>query len=187
VGAAQASVLAKLAGDRLRGRGGGEWELRGPREAANFLVTQSAVGAANLMFNLVALFALLRIRSGTMNAMAQVGGAQVSRWVDLAQPPDLFVALLVSTAVALPLCYAGAIGLGGLCSRFYLRLPPRALAATVFVALLLLTLLLEGVVGLALCACALSLGIIPPMAGVKRVHLMGAILLPVAVRLMYSA
>jgi putative membrane protein len=172
-----------MASDRLAGRGRAEVELRGPHEAARFLVMQSAVAAANLVFNLVALFALMRVRSGTMGAMAQIGAGQLARWAELTAPPELFVALLVGTVAVMPLCYAGALGLGNLCARLYLRLPPRALAAVVFGAIVLLIAILEGAVGLAVAGCALLLGLIPPLAGVKRVHLMGAILLPVAVRL----
>lgn len=187
VGAAQAAVLATLARDRARPRPRPlEGEIETPEAAAEFLVMQSAVAAANLMFNLVALFSLLRIRSGTMAALAQVGGESVVEWTSPGDPPQLLVALLLAVAICLPLCYGGSLFLGRACAQFYRRLPPRALAAVVFASLTLLILALEGLVGLAIALGALALGLVPPLAGVKRVHLMGAILVPVAVQLLVA-
>lgn len=184
VGAAQAAVLAKFARDARRPRpGGDEPERDSPEAAAEFLVMQSAVAAANLVFNLVALFSLLRVRSGTMAALGQLGGPEVARWGEPSDPPALLVALVASIAVALPLCYAGALVLGRACARGYRRVPPRALAACVFAGLFVLVLALEGVAGTAIAFTALALGLVPPLAGVKRVHLMGAILVPVALRI----
>jgi TctA family transporter len=114
----------------------------------------------------------------------EVGEGAVTRWDDFAAPPALLVALLLSGVLLLPLCYAGALMLGSVCSRFYTRLPPRPLSAAVFVFLVALIAALEGTVGLAVAGCALALGLVPPVAGVKRVHLMGAVLIPVALRLL---
>lgn len=180
VGAAQASVLAKMARDRLGQRPDEGVQPMG--DAAEFLVTQSAAAAANLMFNLVALFALLRVRSGTMGALKEVGGSDLALWADLRTPPLLLLGLIAGTVASLPLCYGGALWLGAGCSRVYRKLPPRALSASVFVALVALILALEGTVGLAVAGAAVLLGLVPPLAGIKRTHLMGAILLPVALR-----
>jgi putative membrane protein len=188
VGSAQAAVLATFARERARrGRGRARPERDTPENAAEFLVMQSAVAAANLVFNLVALFSLLRVRSGTMSAVAQVGQAGVQQWSDPLRPPDLIVALLLGVTAALPLCLAGALFLGRICAAVYRRLPPRKLSASVFCLLLLLILALGGVVGLGVALAALCLGLVPPLAGVKRVHLMGAILIPVALRMAAGA
>jgi putative membrane protein len=184
VGASQAAVLATSVREGWRPRTRGRRGEASPEDAAEFLVVQSAVASANLVFNLVALFSLLRVRSGTMAALADVGGGAVARWDSLAAPPDLLVALLLGTALSLPLCLAGALVLGAACGRVYSRVPPRALAGAVFVGLVLLIVALEGVGGLLVAAPALLLGLVPPLAGVKRVHLMGAILLPVVIRLL---
>lgn len=181
VGAAQASVLAKMARDRWGQRPDEGAAPMG--DAAEFLVTQSAAAAANLVFNLVALFTLLRVRSGTMGALKEVGGSEVTRWSDMGPPPLLLLGLMAGTVAALPLCYGGALWLGAACARAYRKLPPRALSGIVFVALVALILALEGTVGLAVAAAAILLGLVPPLAGVKRTHLMGAILLPVALRI----
>lgn len=188
VGAAQATVLSKVARDFLhRKTRPPDHEVFSPADAATFLVTQASVGTANILFNLVALFSLLRVRSGAMSALQQVGGDHVERWQAPGAPPDLLLALLIATALCLPLCFAGALALGRACSRLYARAPPRALSAAVFVFLLALILAVEGVRGLAVAACGLLLGLIPPLAGVKRVHLMGAILVPVVLRLLGGA
>jgi putative membrane protein len=172
VGAAQAATLATL----IQGRAarGAHDELRSPEAACEFLVMQSAVGAANLIFNLVALCVLLRVRSGTMAAVAEVGGDE---------PGPLLYPLIVGALLCLPICYAGALWLGAGSSRFYARMPARKLSICVAVGLVILIGVLEGTMGLAIAGIALVLGLVPPLAGIKRVHLMGAVLLPVAVRL----
>ncbi len=188
VGAAQAAVLATFA------REGAPWR-RGPREtrrdspeeAAEFLLVQSTIGSANMVFNLVALFSLLRVRSGTMAAVADLGAGELEAWSEPLRPPALLSALLVSVAAALPLCYAGALLLGQGCAGVYRRLPPRLLAACVFAGLTALIAALEGSVGLGVALTALLLGLVPPLAGIKRVHLMGAILVPVALRMAAGA
>jgi TctA family transporter len=47
--------------------------------------------------------------------------------------------------------------------------------------LVAMLLLFSGPAGLAVCGVAALLGSVPPLSGVRRVHLMGAILLPVIV------
>ncbi|HKZ60414.1 MAG TPA: tripartite tricarboxylate transporter permease [Candidatus Thermoplasmatota archaeon] len=186
VGAAQAAVLATGVRDGWRHRARGPRDSASVQEAAEFLVVQSAVASANLVFNLVALFSLLRVRSGTMAALGEVGGGAVERWEGPLAPPELLIGLLLGIVVALPICLAGALALGRACARVYLRLPPRRLAGAVFLGLVVLILALEGAGGLLVAAPAVLLGLVPPLAGVKRVHLMGAILLPVAVRLLLA-
>lgn len=122
-----------------------------------------------------------------MAALAQAGGPEVVSWSRPDAPPLLLVALLAGAAASLPLCYAGALLLGRACAKLYLRLPPRALSAAVFVGLFTLIAALEGAAGLAIALAALALGLVPPVAGVRRVHLMGAVLVPVVVRLAVPA
>jgi putative membrane protein len=177
-------VLATLLRDGLRRLRGAPARARdSPRDAADFILMQSAVGAANLVFNLVALFSLARARSGTMAAVTAVGGTAVDLWSAPMSPPDLLTALLLGTLACLPLCYAGTRALGAASGAIYAKLPPRALAAAVFAGLTALVFVLEGPTGLAVAAAALCLGLVPPVAGIKRVHLMGAVLVPVALRL----
>lgn len=181
VGAAQAAVLATSVREAAAARGRGTTPPRdSPQGAVEFLVVQAAAGAANLVFNLVALFALLRMRSGAMAATSSFGGSAVEKWSEPMGPPDLLVALIVAVAACVPLCYAGARLLGGVCAGIYAHLPPRLISVVVFAAVILFIAVLEGLVGLAVVAVALPLGLVPPLAGIKRVHLMGAVLVPVA-------
>lgn len=177
IGAAQATTLAFAIADFLRlrsvrGRGG-------PREAASFLVAASAVGTANLVFNLVALTVLLRERSGVMVAVDQVAAPMVSG----AGSGDLLVGLLVGAVACLPLCYLGAVGAGRLASRLYRRARPQTLARVAIAIIVGLVAVLEGTAGMFVLVLAAGIGLVPPVAGVKRVHLMGCVLLPVSMRL----
>jgi putative membrane protein len=106
IGAAQATTIAFVVADAVR--------LRSPRnrgsnrDAASFLVAASAVGTANLVFNLVALSVLQRERSGVMVALDEVAGPLVAAPGAGAAPTGLLVGLLVGAVACLPLCSTGA-------------------------------------------------------------------------------
>ncbi len=53
------------------------------------------------------------------------------------------------------------------------------IARTVLVVLAVMIVLLAGAAGLMVATLATLLGLAPPLVGVKRVHLMGALVLPV--------
>lgn len=177
VGAAQATTLAFAAADRLRLRSVGR--QGSPRDAATFLVAASAVGTANLLFNLVALTVLLRERSGVMVAVHEAAGPVV----DGAAATDLLVGLLVGAVACLPLCYGGAVGAGRVAAGLYRRFGPRRMALVALAVIVGFVFVLEGTTGLFVLGLATALGLVPPAAGVKRVHLMGCVLLPVSLRL----
>jgi putative membrane protein len=77
-----------------------------------------------------------------------------------------------------------AFALGRLLARHASRVPYRTLVATVTVLLVLLIFLFTGPLGLAVASVATAVGLLPPLLGVRRVHLMGALLLPVIVFLL---
>ncbi len=181
IGAAQATTIAFVVADKLRLRSA---RNRGSnRDAVSFLVAASAVGTANLVFNLVALSVLQRERSGVMVALDEVAGPLVSAPGTWAAPTGLLVGLLVGAVACLPLCYAFVVLSGRGVTKLYRRVSPQRLSAAALVFLLAMIFLIEGTLGLLVAGVATSIGLIPPLAGVKRVHLMGCVLLPVSLRI----
>ncbi|WP_435066997.1 tripartite tricarboxylate transporter permease [Haloplanus sp. C73] len=141
----------------------------GDSGARGFLVASSGANTANTLFALFALLALGTPRTGVMVAM------------DRAEVPAA-AGLLVATA-----CLASAVGFALVVSvgDAYLRTVGRLDHTRVSLAtgglLVVLAYIFAGWLGLAVFALAAVVGLLPPLVGVRRVHLM-AVLAPAIVR-----
>jgi TctA family transporter len=60
---------------------------------------------------------------------------------------------------------------------------PQFFSRAALVGLTVVIFVLEGPLGLFVAALATCIGLVPPVAGVRRVHLMGCVLLPVSLRI----
>ena len=183
--AGHGAVLARLLGGES-GRGDSEECPDGcgrgrpvDDSTREFLVAVSSVTMANAFFNIVALFVILRARSGALHVTAQILGPALDRWEPAASVPPAFALLAVSAALSALVAFPLTLFLGKGFSRLYDRVPYRRLMQAVAAMLIVMLFLFSGVAGLAVCGVATCIGLVPPLAGVRRVHLMGAILLPV--------
>lgn len=156
-----------------------EGSLHRGDDAREFLISLSAVSVANAFFNIVALFVILRARSGALHLTRMVLEGSLEPWWPAGSVPRAFALLVFSAAVAAALALPLTLIVGRALARVYERVPYRTLQLCVVALLVALMLIFSGSAGLAVAAVALCLGLIPPLAGVRRVHLMGAILLPV--------
>ncbi|MFA6036049.1 MAG: tripartite tricarboxylate transporter permease [Candidatus Micrarchaeia archaeon] len=138
-----------------------------------FLALASSISASHLVFGLSALLTTGKARAGTLAIAGKFVGAFSADWVYA-----LAFAMLVSTALA-------AILLLFLSRRLVPLLQSvdsMKLNSLVLAYLLCLIVLSEGANGLAVAAVASFIGILPPILGVRRTHLMGFILLPSILR-----
>jgi len=183
--AGHGAVLARLLGGE-RGKGDPEEcpddeSIDRPTDDSTreFLVAASSVTMANAFFNIVALFVILRARSGALHVTAQILGPALDRWEPAASVPPAFALLAISAALSALVAFPLTLFLGKGFARLYDRVPYRRLMQAVAAMLIVMLFLFSGVAGLAVCGVATCIGLVPPLAGVRRVHLMGAILLPV--------
>ena len=140
----------------------GEYESRKPRE---YLLATSAANTANAVLGLAALYAVGRMRSGTLAAVAEF------------PLPNIFL-LLAAAGVAAVLGYLLTV-LFSRAGRYAAQANQKALSAGVLIFLILLTAVFCGPFGLMLLALASAVGIIPAKLGVSRIFCMGAVMLPV--------
>lgn len=149
----------------------------GDEDPMEFMASLGSVGTATAVFTVAALFIIGRARSGVAVAVRELQGA--TPWGDpLAVPVSVLVVLaaaLASSAIAYPL----AVRATRPYARLLARLPYRGLAAAVAGGLIALVAISAGAIGLLVAASGLALGMVPPRWGVKRVHLMGALIVPV--------
>ena len=156
VGSAHATIMAQ----RVTGDG----------DHRSFIVSVSGVNTSNMIFGLVALYAIGKARNGAVKAVQQILG-------EVGDPQVL--ALLVSVAVA-----CGGIGafltmlLGRVFATNITKIPYDLLSRMVIAAVSFLVALECGWVGLLILASSTFIGLIPPLVGVKRVHCMGFLMVP---------
>jgi putative membrane protein len=153
-------------------------EARDVEGSVRFIWLYSAISSAGAVLSVGALFTILRSRSGVMDAVSRFISPEPAgqSLPDMVEP----AAILLSMVVAGLLSYS-AMGLMRerlralgrvLCSRGL------AVGAAAFVVSLVVA--LTGVRGLLLLATACCLGVLPPLIGVRRIHLMGCLLVPIS-------
>jgi putative membrane protein len=130
-----------------------------------YIVATSAANTANAFLSLAALFALSRMRNGVMTALASQ---------DL---PGIDVLLLGGTVAAL-CAYLLTVRLSRFARKFN-GVPVRRLSIAVIALIVALTVILCGPFGLCILALATAVGSVPPLANVRRVACMGAVMIPV--------
>ncbi|MBU4072347.1 MAG: tripartite tricarboxylate transporter permease, partial [Candidatus Thermoplasmatota archaeon] len=141
-------------------------------ETLEFIVSVSAVNTAVALFNLMALFVILKSRSGAMKAVEALISTELVAWEPLNAVPLAMSALIFSALVAAIVSVPLALFFGKLFARHCSRINYSLMVKSVIVLLLVMVLLFSGVLGLAILAVAICVGMIPPLIGVKRVHLM---------------
>jgi putative membrane protein len=142
-----------------------------------YMVLLGAVSTSTAILSVVVLFVIDRARSGVAVAVRGLQGSV--GWSDPGAMPDGLVVLLAAAvlgaAIAAPLATRLARGL----ARRWSSIDSRRLARMTIVGLVGLLLGLAGPAGLLLACVAGGVGLIPARAGVQRVHLMAALLVPV--------
>ncbi|MFB6070911.1 MAG: tripartite tricarboxylate transporter permease [Halanaeroarchaeum sp.] len=138
--------------------------------ARGFVTTVSGVNTANTIFALFALVAVGSPRTGVLVAFERAH-----------LPPNLPL-LLTAIGVAAAVSFVLVPVVGDRYLRVAGSVDPRRLTVGVGALLVALVGVFTGVVGLALLALASVVGTIPPAYGARRVHLMGVLFVPLALR-----
>lgn len=161
----------------------GDSREAGLEGAKRYVLGVAAVGTANVVFNIAALATFLRVRSGSAAAVGGLMGWTEAPWTGVLPPVEvgaLLLAMAVGAAVAAPVVLA--FGRRAKAAAPLLS-DPRTLSAVAFALAALCVMTGGGRAALVLLA-ATCLGMLPPMLGVMRVHLMAAMTVPVAMGLL---
>lgn len=172
LGGSSATVVAQLLG-------GGEPRERDPEADREFLLAAGAANAATGVFTFATLFTVFRARSGVAAAVDAITGPVPPPWAPVSNLPPVFAGILLALAVSAVLAYAATKRLARPFARFATRVRYARLVRTVAVALALAVFGLTGPLGLLVLVAATATGIGPPLLGVRRVHLMGCLLVPI--------
>jgi TctA family transporter len=173
VTAAQGTILAKVIAGRT------EEDEKNLNAQKEFIIALAAVGVTNAIFNLVALFVILKARSGAMRAVSYVLEDNVFIWEPINFVPVGLAALLFAVCIAAGLGYIYTLYFGRKFAKMCNNIPYRKLGMSVLVLLIILILLFSGILGICIALVATFIGLLPPLLGVSRVHLMGCLILPI--------
>jgi len=150
------------------------------RSSCRFIWLYSSISASGTVFALGALFVILRARSGSMDAVsAFLGSVDGSNsWLsDLGPMLTILFSMLVAAVIsrwAIDLLMTRLSNLGRvLCSR--------ELAITSLAFVCSLSTVLTGTRGVLVMFTAAMLGLLPPLIGVRRIQLMGCLLVPISI------
>ncbi len=172
----EAALLASQASSDLKKD---DDEEAGGKATERFMVTISAINASNAVANFIALFVILRTRSGAAKATQDILGAGLTPWNDIWSVPSQLGLILVAVLVSSVLAYFMTLRIGKVFAENFHRVPYRKLVFSILVLLVVLVVLMSGFVGLIILLVATLLGLIPPTVGVRRVHLIGCLIVPV--------
>jgi TctA family transporter len=173
ISSASATVIAKLLG-------GGEPKKRDSMGSnMEFMIAISGVNTATGIFTILALFVILKARSGAMRAVQVIVGDNIVPWEPLQNVPFTMSLMLFSVLLAALVAFGLTLLLGKMFARKFSKVPYHKLVIGVLCFLTVMIFVFAGPLGLLVGAVATSIGLIPPIVGVKRVHLMGCLIFPI--------
>lgn len=163
-------------------------ETSSDQETSNpirFIWLYSSISSSGAVFALGALFVILRARSGSMDAVATFLGSGDLRnqWPsNLGVIASLLLSMLVAgiiSRIAIDKMMPSLSRLGGLLCSKELALISLAFASC-------LSISITGLKGALVLVTASMLGMLPPLAGIRRIQLMGCLLVPVSIMFLES-
>lgn len=154
--------------------------IRGEKEQEQVIVTLSAINTANSFFVLVALFLILRPRSGAAIVVDRM--VDVTAWNGVLPPAELTI-LLLSALLAGCLSLLILKRVGRIAAKLFHKVPYRKTVAVIIILIVAMVFVFTGPVGLLVLLVATAIGLLPVWFGVRRSHAMGVLLLPVVVML----
>jgi len=144
------------------------------------IVTLSAINTANSFFVLVALFLILRARSGAAIVVNQL--LSVEHWNGNLIPETLAY-LLIGSVFAATLSYFLTCAIAKKFSAVFGRIPYRKIVSSIIIFIIIMVFLFCGLMGLFILSVATAIGLIPPFLGIRRSHCMAVLLVPVIMML----
>ncbi|MCX6775022.1 MAG: tripartite tricarboxylate transporter permease [DPANN group archaeon] len=161
LGGAQATVLAQVISkkDTRNEKGSSE----------DFLVMVGGINVVSSIFVLATLWLIGKARTGVLATMKQ--------FLDL--DFNGFLILLVASLVAIGIAAIVTLQLGKFVAKRITKFKYRKISLAVIVVLVLLAGLFAGWLGLLVTSVATAFGLIAPKVGVKRIHAMGCLAIPI--------
>jgi putative membrane protein len=125
------------------------------------------VDIPNGIFNVIAIYVILTARSGAMHAVQDIMEDSIFPWEPAEMVPVGLTLMIIS------------VYFGKVFAKIANKFPYKKMVSTVLIFLVIMIFFLAGPIGLAIAGVAICMGLIPPMLGLSRVHLMGVLMFPI--------
>ncbi len=153
-------------------------------QGREYIMAVSAVDTSCAIFTLVALFVIMKARSGAMQSVLHINQESLEGWTHLAQMPWLMALLLYSVILASAVAFFLTLYFGKLLSGIHKKVEYANISKAIIIFLVIMIFIFAGPLGLFVGLIATCIGLVPPLYGIKRVHLMGCIIFPIILFLM---
>ena len=150
--------------------------LSGESDEKSFITMMSAVNTSNAVFVILALFVIGKARSGALKVVQSLISPEI--WNNPLSPPSAIFLLLFSVSIAAALAYPLTLFFGDFFLKRMERIEYRRMSLIILMFLTIVAIVLAGPMGIYVAAIGAMIGIIPPLIGINRVHLMGFLILP---------
>lgn len=154
--------------------------VRKDPEREQTILTLSAINTANSFFVLIALFLILRPRSGTAIVINQL--IPIEQWDSVLMHQTLAY-LLIGGLFAAILSFFATIYIGKKFAKIFDRIPYRKIISAIIIFITVMVFMFTGFLGLLILFVATSIGLVAPSLGIRRSHAMAVLLVPVIVML----
>ncbi len=148
-------------------------------QAREYIMSVSAVDTSCAIFTIVALFVILKARSGAMQAVFKINEEFLTAWDTLFNLPWLMALLLFAVLLSSGIAYLLTLWFGKALSGIHKKIEYSQISKGIILFLIILIFIFSGPVGLLVASVSVAIGLIPPLYGIKRVHMMGCIILPI--------
>jgi len=146
--------------------------LGAPSSAEEFLICIGGVNTANALFSLVALYVIQKPRSGAAVAIQQL----------ITLDRNMLTQMIIVMIIVAMASYFAAVGTARGAGHVISRLNYRLLCMAVLAFLLTMTFAFTGIFGLFIFFLSTVVGLIAPLAGIRKTHAMGVLMLPLIVK-----
>jgi len=143
------------------------------------IVSISSINASNAIFTLIALFLILKPRSGIAMTVDQL--LLVEAWNGIL-PPQALIYLLMAVLAASVISYFSTILIGKKFALLLNKMPYKKMLAGIILFVTASVFIFNGMLGLFILFVSTCLGFIAPYLGVRRSHAMGVLLLPIMIK-----
>lgn len=138
-----------------------------------FMILMGAIGTANFVLSLVALFVLNKARNGSIVAVQKLFPEILT--------PQILILFLATTLIAGGMGVIIALALGKIFARCITLVRYEKLVVSIILFIVFLTFILSGWRGLIVLVASTAIGIIPATVKTARTHSMACLLVPVMI------
>jgi len=160
IGAAQAAIISRA--------------FTKFKDKEDFLVVLGGINTAATLFTLTTLFIIAKARTGVVVAINEIITLTFKDYLILLLV--CFVALIFSVFITLKL--------GRLAAKYISKINYRQISLGIILFICMLVFILSGLIGLWILFISSAIGMLAPLIGIKRIHLMACLIVPVVIYFM---